>query len=107
MFLLADLGQHGGTNCLRLRLLDGGWCSVMYRHDLDGAIELSPQDERAEVPNISVCAPRTTSLAGYIRPVRTLRAIGQVLADGTSARLAVAFVAKWRKVNRPVTATGP
>lgn len=57
VFLLADLGQHGGANCLRLRLLDRGWCSVMYRRDLDGAIELSPQDERAEVPSISVCSP--------------------------------------------------
>ena len=29
----------------------------MYRRDLDGAIELSPQDERVEVPTISVCSP--------------------------------------------------
>ena len=57
VFLLADLGQHGGANCLRLRLLDRGWCSVMYRRDLDGAIELSPQDERAEVPSIAVLSP--------------------------------------------------
>ena len=57
VFLLADLGKHGSANCLRLRLLDRGWCSVMYRRDLDGAIELSPQDERAEVPSISVCSP--------------------------------------------------
>ena len=57
VFLLADLGQHGASNCLRLRLLDRGWCSVMYRRDLDGAIELSPQDERAEVPSIEVCSP--------------------------------------------------
>lgn len=57
VFLLADLGQHGASNCLRLRLLDRGWCSVMYRRDLDGAIELSPPDERAEVPSISVCSP--------------------------------------------------
>ena len=57
VFLLANLGQHGGANCLRLRLLDRGWCSVMYRRDLDGAIELSPQDERVEVPSISVCSP--------------------------------------------------
>lgn len=57
VFLLADFGQHGGANCLRLRLLDRGWCSVMYRRDLDGAIELSPQDERAEVPSIAVLSP--------------------------------------------------
>ncbi len=57
VFMLADLGQHGASNCLRLRLLDRGWCSVMYRRDLDGAIELSPQDERAEVPSIEVCSP--------------------------------------------------
>ena len=57
VFLLADLGQQGASNCLRLRMLDQGWCSVMYRRDLDGAIELSPQDERAEVPSISVCSP--------------------------------------------------
>lgn len=57
VFLLAVFGQHGGVNCLRLRLLDRGWCSVIYRRDLDGAIELSPQDERAEVPSISVCSP--------------------------------------------------
>jgi hypothetical protein len=57
VFLLADFGQHGGANSLRLRLLDRGWCSVIYRRDLDGAIELSPQDERAEVPSIAVLSP--------------------------------------------------
>jgi hypothetical protein len=57
VFLLADFGRHGGANCLRLRLLDRGWCSVMYRRDLDGAIELSPQDECTEVPSIAVRSP--------------------------------------------------
>lgn len=57
VFLLADFGQHGGANCLRLRLLDRGWCSVMYRRDLDGAIELSPQGDRAELTCITVNSP--------------------------------------------------
>lgn len=66
VFLLADLGQQGASNCLRLRMLDQGWCSVMYRRDLDGAIELSPQDERAEVPSISVCSPNDEF--GWLHP---------------------------------------
>ena len=56
-FLLADLAQIGGTGCLRLRLLDRGWCGVTYRRDLDGAIEFSPQHDRVEVSGFVVEAP--------------------------------------------------
>lgn len=57
IFLLAELAQIGGTCCLRLRLLDRGWCSVTYRRDLDGAIEFSPQHDRVEVSGFVVNAP--------------------------------------------------
>lgn len=54
VFLLADLGCLGRDHFLRLRPLDRGWCSVAYRPDLDGAIELSPESARAEVPRVVV-----------------------------------------------------
>lgn len=57
VFLLADLSCLGSDYFLRLRLLDRGWCSVSYRPDLDGAIELSPENSRAEVPRIVVTSP--------------------------------------------------
>ena len=57
VFLLADLSCLGKDNFLRLRLLDRGWCSVSYRPDLDGAIEFSPENARAEVPRVVVNSP--------------------------------------------------
>lgn len=57
VFLLADLSCLGKDYFLRLRLLDRGWCSIRYRPDLDGAIELSPENARAEVPRIVVTSP--------------------------------------------------
>lgn len=57
VFLLADLSCLGSDYVLRLRLLDRGWCSVSYRPDLDGAIELSPENERVEVPRVVVSSP--------------------------------------------------
>ena len=57
VFLLADLGCLGRDYFLRLRLLDRGWCSVVYRPDLDGAIELSPENERAEILRVIVNSP--------------------------------------------------
>lgn len=66
MLLLADVGRIGGTCCLRLRLLDRGWCSVTYRRDLDGAIEFSPQHDRVEVSGFVVNAP--TDEFGWLHP---------------------------------------
>jgi len=57
VFLLADLSCLGKDYFLRLRLLDRGWCSVSYRPDLDGAIEFSPENARAEVPRVVVNSP--------------------------------------------------
>ncbi len=57
VFLMADLVCLGREHFLRLRLLDRGWCSVVYRSDLDGAIEFSPENERAEVPRVIVNSP--------------------------------------------------
>lgn len=57
VFLLADLSCLGNDYFLRLRLLDRGWCSVSYRPDLDGAIELSPENARADVPRVVVNSP--------------------------------------------------
>ena len=57
VFLLADLSCLGKAYFLRLRLLDRGWCSVSYRPDLDGAIEFSPENARAEVPGFVVNSP--------------------------------------------------
>ncbi|QIL81369.1 hypothetical protein G7047_16725 [Diaphorobacter sp. HDW4A] len=57
VFLLADLSYLGKDYFLRLRSLDRGWCSVSYRPDLDGAIEFSPENARAEVPHVVVNSP--------------------------------------------------
>lgn len=57
VLLLADLSCLGKDYFLRLRLLDRGWCSVSYRPDLDGAIELSPESARVEVPRVVVNSP--------------------------------------------------
>ena len=57
VFLLADLSCLGKAYFLRLRLLDRGWCSVSYRPDLDSAIELSPENARADVPRVVVNSP--------------------------------------------------
>lgn len=66
VFLLADLSCLGSDYFLRLRLLDRGWCSVSYRPDLDGAIELSPKNARAEVPSVVVKSP--TDEFGWLHP---------------------------------------
>ena len=57
VFLLADLSCLGKDYVLRLRLLDRGWCSISYRPDLDGAIELTPENARVEVPRVVVNSP--------------------------------------------------
>ena len=57
VFLLADLSCLGKDYFLRLRMLDRGWCSISYRPDLDGAIEFSPENERAEAPRVVVESP--------------------------------------------------
>ena len=57
VFLLAELSCLGKDYFLRLRLLDRGWCSISYRPDLDGAIEFSPENARAEVPRVAVESP--------------------------------------------------
>lgn len=57
VLLLADLSCLGKDYFLRLRLLDRGWCSISYRPDLDGAIEFSPENARAEVPRAVVESP--------------------------------------------------
>ena len=57
VLLLADLSCLGKDYFLRLRLLDRGWCSIRYRPDLDGAIELTPENARVEVPRVVVNSP--------------------------------------------------
>lgn len=66
VFLRADLSCLGSDYLLRLRLLDRGWCSVSYRPDLDGVIELSPESARAEVPLVVVNSPADE--LGWLHP---------------------------------------
>lgn len=57
LMLLQRLTEDEGVGTIQLRVAGADWFQLLYRRDLDGAIEFSPVDERHHIETITVNSP--------------------------------------------------
>ena len=57
LMLLQRLTEDGGVGAIQLRVAGSDWFQLIYRRDLDGAIEFSPVGARHHIKTITVNSP--------------------------------------------------
>ena len=66
LMLLQRLTEDGGVGAIQLRVAGADWFQLIYRRDLDGAIEFSPIGDLHRIETVKVTCP--TDEFGWLHP---------------------------------------
>lgn len=66
LMLLQRLAEDGGVGAIQLRVGGAGWFQLIYRRDLDGAIEFSPIGDLHRIETVNLTCP--TDEFGWLHP---------------------------------------